>query len=60
MCLHHCLVPNICHTLLQVYYILLSSGVLQILPSGWLSYSLPIGDRPLVAKGIDNSRFAKF
>ena len=25
----------------------------QILPSDWLSYSLSIGDRPLVAKAID-------
>ena len=28
-------------------------GLLQILPSDWLSYSLSIGDGPLVAKGID-------
>ena len=31
----------------------LTSGLLQILPSDWLSYSLSIGDRPLVAKGVD-------
>ena len=30
-----------------------TGGLLQILPSDWLSYSLYIGDRPLVAKGID-------
>ena len=30
-----------------------NSGLLQILPFDWLSYSLSIGDRPLVAKGMD-------
>ena len=30
----------------------LTSGLLQILPSDWLSYSLSIGDRPLVAKEL--------
>ena len=28
-------------------------GLLQILPSDWLSYSLSIGDRLLVVKGIN-------
>ena len=42
-----------------------TSGLSQILPSDWLSYSLSIGDRPLVAKGItlktmaENLRFTK-
>ena len=30
-----------------------TSGLSQILPSDWPSYSLSIGDRQLVAKGID-------
>ena len=30
----------------------LGTRLLQILPSDWLSYSLAIGDRPLVMKGI--------
>ena len=29
------------------------SRLLQIQPSDWLSYLLSIGDKPLIAKGID-------
>ena len=31
----------------------ITSRLLQILPSDWLSYSLSIGDRSLAAKGVD-------
>ena len=66
MSLYHCLFPIFVilytTTILRYnnnIYIIYSfsikptRGVLQILPSDWLSYSLSIGDRPLVAKGID-------
>ena len=35
-----------------------TSGLLQILPSDWLSYSLSTGDTPLVAKGIFSKTMA--
>ena len=38
---------------LHYRFLFASSELLQIPPFDWLRYSLFIGDRPLVAKGID-------